>query len=62
MTIKETSIADIIVYMIMNDSDNITLDFKIKGKKLGLNIELVNRESEEKWIKDNVKNKQKSKH
>ena len=48
MTIKETTIADIIVYMIMNDSDNITLDFKIKGKKLGLNIELVNRESEEK--------------
>ena len=62
MTIKETTIADIIVYMIMNDSDNITLDFKIKGKKLGLNIELVNRESEEKWINDNVKSKPKNKH
>ena len=60
MNIKETSIADIIVYMIKNNTDNIAID--IKGMKMGLNIELVNRESEEKWIKDNVKNKQKSKH
>ena len=48
MNIKETSIADIIVYMIKNNTDNVAIDLKIKGKKMGLNIELVNRESEEK--------------
>ena len=47
MNIKDTSIADIIVYMIKNNTDNLALDFKIKGKKMALNIELVTRESED---------------
>lgn len=62
MNMKDTSIADIIVYMIKNNTDNVAVDFKIKGKKMALNIELVSRESEEKWIKDNAKSKQKNKH
>ena len=48
MNIKDTSIADIIVYMIKNNTDNVAIDLKIKGKKMALNIELVSRESEEK--------------
>ena len=47
MNIKETSIADIIVYMIKNNTDNVALDFKIKGIKMGLNIELVSRDGED---------------
>ena len=42
---KEMSIADIIVYMIKNNTDNVAID--IKGMKMGLNIELVSRESED---------------
>ena len=46
MNIKETSIADIIVYMIKNNTDNIAID--LKPMKMGLNIELVNRKNKEK--------------
>ena len=46
MNIKETSILDIIVYMIKNNTDNIAIN--LKEMKMGLNIELVNRESKEK--------------
>lgn len=47
MNIKETSIADIIVYMIKNNTDNVNIDFKIKGKKAGLKIELFSREEKD---------------
>lgn len=46
MNMKETSIADIIVYMIKNNTYNVDIDFKIKGMKACLNIELVSREDE----------------
>ena len=46
MSIKETTILDIIVYMIKNNTNNIAIN--LKGMKMGLNIELVKRESEEK--------------
>lgn len=55
MNIKETSIADIIVYMIKNNADNVDIDFKIKGKKAGLKIEFVNKEEQNQWT--NVKEK-----
>ena len=46
MSIKETTILDIIVYMIKNNTNNIAIN--LKGMKMALNIELVKRESEEK--------------
>ena len=46
MNIKETSILDIIVYMIKNNTNHISID--LKPMKMGLNIELINRENKEK--------------
>ena len=43
---KEMTIADIILYMIKNNTDNVAID--IKGMKIGLNIELVSRKNKEK--------------
>ena len=45
MNIKETTILDIIVYMIKNNTNNIAIN--LKGMKMSLNIELISRESED---------------